>query len=445
MELIHQVPLLLLLLLQLHHANAYPCKCTFNGTTPVRTETNSKSHVVQLLGSGTCFHGLISNGWFIVTGHPDMNIQEDHLMPYGDCKLLDASEWLAEIPRTGSSHHSVVWMPCLVDRQLNVCFAASFKACARNSSLDGCPPMKIAERRFLLDHTNMCDFEANNLCSWQNVQQGDDFDWIRYRSSTPTDDTGPDFDNSLKNVQGNYMFIESSSPRVQNEKAWLMSPFIQSPGTHFQCFQFWYHMKGSSIGQLNVYQKQDSHLPGNLVWSLSEQQGPDWLFAQVPLDATVGFKLVVEATVGSGYEGDIAIDDFNLTEGFCSPLPMKASRTNLANKVNGQWTSWYPWAPCSVTCGLGDHYRLRTCTHPRPQNGGSYCDGEAEERDACLLGACFGSSPVVSSSTTSSPSGTSTDTSILLPTTTTGSSGTSKTTAGTTAAPHRTSQHFFGI
>ncbi|KAH3893366.1 hypothetical protein DPMN_017513 [Dreissena polymorpha] len=56
--------------------------------------------------------------------------------------------------------------------------------------------------------------------------------------------------------------------------------------------------------------------------------------------------------------------------------------------VNGLWSLWYPWASCSVTCGVGDHYRLRTCTHPRPQHGGSYCEGEAEEREACQQGTC---------------------------------------------------------
>ena len=67
---IHHIPLLLLLLLQFHYANASSCHCTFKATTPVRTETNIKSHSLQYIGSGTCFHGYISNGWFIVTGHP---------------------------------------------------------------------------------------------------------------------------------------------------------------------------------------------------------------------------------------------------------------------------------------------------------------------------------------------------------------------------------------
>ncbi|KAH3893354.1 hypothetical protein DPMN_017501 [Dreissena polymorpha] len=56
-----------------------------------------------------------------------------------------------------------------------------------------------------------------------------------------------------------------------------------------------YHMKGSSVGQLNVYQIQNGLLTCNLVWSLSEQQGPDWLSGQVPLNATVGYKVFFDA------------------------------------------------------------------------------------------------------------------------------------------------------
>ncbi|KAH3893462.1 hypothetical protein DPMN_017609, partial [Dreissena polymorpha] len=153
MELTKQVSLLLMLLLQLRHVSASTCHCTFNAKTPVRTETNTKAHVVQYVGSGTCFHGNINNDWFIVSGHQDMNIQEDHLLAYDNCILLDASEWLAEIPalRTGSFLGYDGWMPCLVDGQIHACFAASFEACLKNSSFDGCPPVKIPDKRFLLD------------------------------------------------------------------------------------------------------------------------------------------------------------------------------------------------------------------------------------------------------------------------------------------------------
>ena len=67
---------------------------------------------------------------------------------------------------------------------------------------------------------------------------------------------------------GNYMFIESSTPRVQNETAWLVSPLIQSPGTHFQCFQFWYDSAPSVIkDRSNILNLPVWNAQGLFVWS----------------------------------------------------------------------------------------------------------------------------------------------------------------------------------
>ena len=41
--------------------------------------------------------------------------------------------------------------------------------------------------------------------------------------------------------------------------------------------------------------------------------------------------------------------------------------------VNGNYTSWSVWSECSATCGGGIQERTRTCTHPKPQNGGKDC------------------------------------------------------------------------
>ncbi|XP_045165423.2 coadhesin-like [Mercenaria mercenaria] len=51
--------------------------------------------------------------------------------------------------------------------------------------------------------------------------------------------------------------------------------------------------------------------------------------------------------------------------------------------VNGNWTNWFPWSPCSVSCGTGTKSRLRTCSNPKPLHGGDYCVGEFEETSTC--------------------------------------------------------------
>ncbi len=69
------------------------------------------------------------------------------------------------------------------------------------------------------------------------------------------------------------MIIESSSPRAQGDVAKLQSQFIQvTPNP--RCFKFWYHMKGSSMGRIDIdIQTESSVVP---VWTLSGDQGSDW-------------------------------------------------------------------------------------------------------------------------------------------------------------------------
>lgn len=58
--------------------------------------------------------------------------------------------------------------------------------------------------------------------------------------------------------------------------------------------------------------------------------------------------------------------------------------------VDGGWHSWYGWTACPVTCGKGLAERVRTCTNPKPEHGGAFCDGEYEENKECDEGPCPG-------------------------------------------------------
>ena len=84
----------------------------------------------------------------------------------------------------------------------------------------------------------------------------------------------------LSVVLGHFLFIEATLA-VPNWKAWLMGPNI-SPQAG-KCFQFWYHMYGSSIGQLNVYLMTTNTVPRNPVWSRQKDQGNFWYIAQISI------------------------------------------------------------------------------------------------------------------------------------------------------------------
>ncbi|KAH3887700.1 hypothetical protein DPMN_011719 [Dreissena polymorpha] len=79
------------------------------------------------------------------------------------------------------------------------------------------------------------------------------------------------------------MFIETSAPRVQGNKARLYSQVYPAYNA-IKCFSFYYHMYGLDIGQLNVYlrlnQSSSSFSTEAMRWSLSGNYGTTWALGQ---------------------------------------------------------------------------------------------------------------------------------------------------------------------
>lgn len=135
----------------------------------------------------------------------------------------------------------------------------------------------------------MCGFEDERICGFSQ-DRSDVFDWTRQNHLTQNPkrsaNTGPETDRSgtkegedrtqvlcrikkKRNKQvlsvilvcffflGYYMYIEASRPRVQGDKARLLSPLfnvtsIRGPkgsGRVPYCVSFYYHMKGKHIGE----------------------------------------------------------------------------------------------------------------------------------------------------------------------------------------------------
>ncbi|XP_072021501.1 hyalin-like [Amphiura filiformis] len=158
---------------------------------------------------------------------------------------------------------------------------------------------------------SMCNFESG----WCGYEQADDdeFDWRLQSGATGSSLTGPSFDHTIGN--GQYIYIEASSPRNTGDAARLLSPIVSIASVNsYNCtLQFWYHMYGAVIGALNVYTKSTSGT-SELIWSLQGSQGDLWHLAtaQFTPPNRQHFQIVYEGVRGTNVGGDIALDDISL-------------------------------------------------------------------------------------------------------------------------------------
>lgn len=149
----------------------------------------------------------------------------------------------------------------------------------------------------------------NGLGDW--VQDpGDNFDWTRRSGRTPSSGTGP----SAASHGSWYMYTEATG---QFGTAILEGPCVDLSGTTDPELSFDYHMYGQNMGILELEISTDGGATWSAYWSLSGNQGNQWLThvsSLVPyIGQTVRFRFL--GTIGNGFRSDMAIDAFNIGEG----------------------------------------------------------------------------------------------------------------------------------
>ncbi|XP_014865087.1 PREDICTED: zonadhesin-like isoform X4 [Poecilia mexicana] len=169
----------------------------------------------------------------------------------------------------------------------------------------------------------ICNFDCsfqNGLCTWRQMIT-DAFDWERNNGSTPTEMTGPSSDHT---GDGHYIYIESTNT-THGDTARLISSQCANIGP--QCLQFWYHMYGSADTMgLNIYLLENK--VAKAVWQKRNNHGDMWHLAQVDLNTTAVFQIIIEGRRGSNDQSDVAIDDIALHQGRCSaPLSVTSPTT----------------------------------------------------------------------------------------------------------------------
>ena len=95
---------------------------------------------------------------------------------------------------------------------------------------------------------------------------------------------------------GQYVFIETSLPRQLGDNAYLLSqPFDPAPSG--RCLKFWHHMKGASIGTLNVYLHTGNFSAMQLLWQRKGNKGNIWMLGQTPITSSVKYQVLMMSTL----------------------------------------------------------------------------------------------------------------------------------------------------
>ena len=136
------------------------------------------------------------------------------------------------------------------------------------------------------------------------------------------------------------MYIETSAPRVNGDKARFLSQTFP-PTNNSACMSFYYHMYGAEIGKLSVIlltnTSADSATTEAMLWQVTGDNGNSWNQGQVNIPrqyTAIPYQMVFEGVRGTGYRGDIGLDDisFDFTTG-CQTVPSYAGSSQTGESL----------------------------------------------------------------------------------------------------------------
>lgn len=175
--------------------------------------------------------------------------------------------------------------------------------------------------------------------------------------STSSSSTGPDVAHS-----GTKFFFTEASYGSQGDSAFLVSPEVYISGLTTAGVEFYYHMYGSTMGNLYIQVSDNGGSSWTTLDSLIGQQqtsGPDaWLQRLVSLSGysgTVSIRFV--GIRGSSFYGDMSIDDISIIE---MPTCFAPSSTSLTVTGVASSSATVSWASASPAPGSGYAYYYST-------------------------------------------------------------------------------------
>lgn len=199
-------------------------------------------------------------------------------------------------------------------------------------------------------------FEAD-FGGWQQVAT-DDFDWTRNSGGTSSVNTGPSAaaDGSF------YAYTESSFPNYPSKQSILVSPCFNLTGQSSPVLGFQYHMYGAAMGKLELEVSDDNGLTWTSLWGVDNDQGNQWLSADVDLSAYEGsiIQLRYVGTTNTSFTSDMAIDDIIIKTLPCSGTVNTFPYTESFETDFGLWSQdltedfdWTRYSGSTPSAGTG--------------------------------------------------------------------------------------------
>jgi len=164
---------------------------------------------------------------------------------------------------------------------------------------------------------NNCE---NNFCTlsagWLNADNTlfDHTDWLAFRGTTPSGNTGPSGDHTLGTTSGKYLYVESSY--CFQKTSMVITPCIDLTSNTLPVLSFWYHMYGTGMGSLHVDILDNGIWTENIILPIQGNQGSSWRNVLVPLDSYTGRMINIRfrAITGADYMSDMCLDDIGVVE-----------------------------------------------------------------------------------------------------------------------------------
>jgi hypothetical protein len=198
-----------------------------------------------------------------------------------------------------------------------------------------------------------CDFEQG-LCTYKNSEKNRELDWIRMR--------GEPGDNTIGTSYGTYLAFDMTSTTISSNRALLVSPDLDNTAQY--CFQYYYRRFGDGEAYLTINRQTFANASARfeLVKHQSGDFLNDWQINQIVLSPLLNqtsnvYRLLFEAISVNG-TGRLMLDDFELINGPCPPLPSNCSMQCDTLTGTKQCISTSQICDFNIDCLNGDDERL---------------------------------------------------------------------------------------